>query len=179
MVAHPPDFMANKPSVNGAAHHDVPSFDDRDVSTAEIRELLDYVPSNCGRERWRNVLMAIHHMTGDSSEGLIIANNWSAKGGNKYKGFADVQRQWKSFKVGGGITGATLAEYAKEGGADLSAIWWKHNGTNGNGAAHDALGAKAAEEILKVIGRRRSKGKRASNNKSSRRLRPKPNRSRP
>ncbi|WP_309086417.1 bifunctional DNA primase/polymerase [Chelativorans sp.] len=92
-------------------------------STAEIEELLSYIPANCGYHDWVSVLMAIHAATG--GEGLAIADAWSSKGGVKYPGSKEIEKKWRSFKRSG-ITGRTLAQIAREHGADLSAIALKH-----------------------------------------------------
>lgn len=93
------------------------------TSDDEIAELLSYIPADCGYHDWVAVLMAIHAATG--GDGFSIADQWSASGGAKYPGSNDLARKWRSFKRGG-ITGATLAELARQNGADLSAIAIKY-----------------------------------------------------
>ncbi|MEM1378023.1 MAG: PriCT-2 domain-containing protein, partial [Pseudomonadota bacterium] len=76
--------------------------------------------------QWIEALRALHAATGGSDAGLNIADEWSATGGDAYKGRKDVERKWRSFKTGGGITRGTLAKLAAGYGADLSAIAIKH-----------------------------------------------------
>lgn len=90
---------------------------------SEIEELLSYIPADCGYHDWVSVLMAIHAETGGS--GFALADEWSARGGAKYPGSKELEKKWRSFKSSG-VTGRTLAQLARENGADLSAIAAKY-----------------------------------------------------
>lgn len=94
------------------------------IPDAEIEELLSYIDPDCGYHDWVSVLMAIHAETGGT--GLNLADQWSARG-KKYPGSKELSKKWASFKRDG-ITGRTLAQIAREHGADLSAIALKHRG---------------------------------------------------
>ncbi|MCE7028461.1 bifunctional DNA primase/polymerase [Jiella avicenniae] len=94
-----------------------------ETSLDEIHDLLSHIPSDVGYHEWVQVLMALHAATGGSSDGLSLADAWSA-GGSKYKA-GEVARKWRSFKSQG-INGATIAAIAQQFGADLSAIRIRH-----------------------------------------------------
>lgn len=91
---------------------------------AEMEELLSHIPADLEYNDWISVMQAIHAETGGSGTGLSIADNWSAQG-SKYKGRREIEAKWKSFK-GSGVTGATIAQFARDHGADLSAIAGKY-----------------------------------------------------
>lgn len=93
------------------------------TSDAEIEELLSFIPADCSYADWVAVLMAIHAAT--DGQGLDIADRWSAKGGSKYPGSKALSKKWASFKRHG-VTGRTLAQIARQYGADLSAIAIKY-----------------------------------------------------
>ena len=88
-----------------------------------IRALIAPLDPDIGHDEWRNVLMAIHHETGGSEEGLAIADEWSSAGG-KYKGSAEIDRKWQSFSFTGGssITMGTVRHMLKERGLDANEI---------------------------------------------------------
>src|SRR5690606_17094001 len=88
---------------------------------SEIEELLSYIPPDLGYHDWLAVLMALHA----AGAGIDLADQWSARG-SKYKGRKEIEAKWRSFK-GTGVTGRTLAQIAREHGADLSAIAARHN----------------------------------------------------
>lgn len=92
----------------------------------EVRELLSFIPPDCGYDDWLSVLMAVHEWSGGSPQGLSIADSWSAEG-SKYKP-GEVSGKWKSFKMDGGIHWATVPAIARANGADLSAIARKYRG---------------------------------------------------
>lgn len=76
---------------------------------AKVESALAYVPADCGYHEWIEIGMAIHAELGDSA--FSIWDAWSAKGA-KYPGARTVESHWKSFKPGGGITGATIFKRA-------------------------------------------------------------------
>lgn len=77
-------------------------------------EALRTISPDCSRDDWVKVGMALHHETAGSSEGLECWHAWSKRSG-KYNR-AETDRQWNSFKAGGGITGGTLIAMAIERG---------------------------------------------------------------
>lgn len=96
-----------------------------DTSIGELEELLSYLDPDCGYDDWNTALTAVHSATGGSSDGLAIADAWS-KRGHKYPGSGELVSKWKSYHAGGAVTGATLAQMARDRGADLAAIRHKH-----------------------------------------------------
>ena len=100
--------------------------DDGAPEAGEVLELLSYISPDCGYADWLAVLMGLHDKFNGSEEGFIIADNWSA-GGAKYVP-GEVSSKWHSFTPGGGTSFKTVAELAKQNGADLSAIARKYKG---------------------------------------------------
>lgn len=98
--------------------------DDGAPEAGEVLELLSYISPDCGYADWLAVLMGLHDKFNGSEEGFIIADNWSA-GGAKYVP-GEVSSKWHSFTPGGGTSFKTVAELAKQNGADLSAIARKY-----------------------------------------------------
>lgn len=101
-------------------------FNPNDSDSAEVLDLLSYISPDCGYADWLSVLMGLHDKFGGSEEGFTIADNWST-GGSKYV-VGEVASKWHSFKPGGGTSFGTVAELAKQNGADLSEIARKHKG---------------------------------------------------
>lgn len=93
-------------------------------SIKEIAELLRYVNADLPYDEWSKILMAVHDGTNGSDDGLTLVDQWSATG-SKYRGLADVQKHWHSFRSSG-VTISTLADAARAGGADLAAISHLH-----------------------------------------------------
>lgn len=92
------------------------------ADASEIDDLLSYVSPDCSYQEWVSVLMAIHSALGEA--GLAVADQWSA-GGRKYRQ-GEVAKKWKGFSSEGGVNLGSLAELARQGGADLSAISRHH-----------------------------------------------------
>lgn len=107
----------------GSSRQYVKSNDDR---LNEMEEMLSFIPADLDYNDWVMVLQAIHAETGGSQTGMAIADTWSSKG-SKYKGTKEIAAKWRSFK-GSGVTGATIAQFARDHGADLSAIAGKYAG---------------------------------------------------
>lgn len=101
-----------------------PANDNAPADAAEVAELLSFISPDIGYQDWVSVLMAVHGALG--SDGLAIADAWSARGAKYRKG--DVATRWKGFTAGKGVTLSTVAQLARDGGADLSAIATKHRG---------------------------------------------------
>jgi hypothetical protein len=85
--------------------------------------LLSHVPPDCDYQTWLTVLMALHARFSGSSEGLDIAEQWSAQGAKYRRG--EIAVKWRSFR-GSGVTFASLPAIARNHGADLSEIARKH-----------------------------------------------------
>jgi hypothetical protein len=84
-----------------------------DDKRAKVESALSALSPDCDYDTWLHIGMAVHAELGDG--GLMVWDYWSGKGG-KYRGFKDLESHWKSFKPGGGITGATLFKFAKDAG---------------------------------------------------------------
>lgn len=93
-----------------------------DAGASEVDELLSYISPDCSYTEWVSVLMAVHSALG--SEGLAIADSWSARG-QKYRQ-GEVAKKWKGFSSTGGVNIASLADLARQGGANLSEISRRH-----------------------------------------------------
>ena len=64
----------------------------------ELRKLLERANPDISYPEWLRIGMAIHHETKGSDDGLAIWNEWSANG-EKYKGIADLEVHWRTFKI--------------------------------------------------------------------------------
>lgn len=108
-----------------------------DTGTSEVEEILLWIdPDGGGYYAWLDVLIGLHSHFQGSSEGLQLADLWSSQGA-KYK-VGEVAEKWKGFSSNGDKTFATVAEMARQNGADLSDIARRHK----RGAARE----RAAEE---------------------------------
>lgn len=85
---------------------------DSKVYLDDAAEMLDYVSSDCPRESWVEIGMALRDEFGDAA--CHLWHNWSAKAGKRYN-HNDAQAAWRSFS-GHGVTIGTLCHHAKEGG---------------------------------------------------------------
>lgn len=104
------------------------------TSLAEVEDLLSFIdPDAEGYAAWIEVLQALHDHFDGGSEGLHLADQWSSRGAMYRSG--EVAAKWKGFRAGGGVTLATLAQRARQNGADLSEIARRHKGPQGGGAA--------------------------------------------
>lgn len=81
------------------------------VDLTEAESMLDFVSSDCSRDEWLQIGMALRDEFGDMAYNLW--HTWSAKS-SKYKQ-KDADSVWKSFS-GEGVTIATVVFYAKQGG---------------------------------------------------------------
>lgn len=84
----------------------------RRVDLSEAVEMLGFVSSDCGRDDWIKIGMALRDEFGDAAVNLW--HDWSAKANQRYK-HSDAQAAWRSFG-GHGITIGTLVYFAKDGG---------------------------------------------------------------
>lgn len=96
----------------------------KDASLDELWDMLSAIPADCDYNEWIICLQAIHFETDGSSSGLEMVDQWSS-GGSKYRGTKEIEVKWRSFR-GSGITRGSLAEIARQHGADLSAIARDH-----------------------------------------------------
>ena len=62
-----------------------------------LRELIAGRDPDASYDDWLRVGMALHHETCGSNSGLAVWNEWSASG-KKYKGLADLETHWRSFR---------------------------------------------------------------------------------
>jgi hypothetical protein len=97
------------------------------ATASEVTDLLSYIPADCGYSDWLAVLMGLHDKFNGSEEGLTLADQWSARGAKYVPG--EVAAKWRSFDVGGGAGFGSIAELARQNGADLSQIARQHKGT--------------------------------------------------
>ena len=82
------------------------------VDLSEAAEMLDYISSDCPRDEWVQVGMALRDEFGDAA--CHLWHNWSQKAGKRYN-HNDAQSAWRSFG-GHGVTIGTLVYLAKQGG---------------------------------------------------------------
>ena len=103
-----------------------------------VAEMLRFIPAE-DRDTWLRVGMALHHETGGSAAGEALWDQWS-RVSEKFD-VTDQRQAWRSFRSkSGGVTGATIAKLATEGG-------YRNGGTNGNHqlAGKTGVGAKKVE----------------------------------
>jgi hypothetical protein len=92
-------------------------------TAAMIEEIIERIDTT-DRETWRNVVSAIHHETGGSACGFVLARRASDKSFGSIATNVELQTMWRSLGKGGGkhvTMGTLMHEYAKAGGdkADL------------------------------------------------------------
>jgi len=92
------------------------------ANVAKLPALLAAIDPDCSRPAWMNAMMATHHTTGGDTDGLRVFDAWSSNG-SKYKGFKDVEKQWKSLDghEGSFIKIGTLISMARAAGGDVDA----------------------------------------------------------
>lgn len=93
---------------------------------AEVLDILDHIPPDCGYNDWLAVLMGLHDHFAGSTEGLTVADDWSARG-TKYQP-GEVAMKWRGFRAGAGAGWGSVCELARQNGADLGAIAKRHKG---------------------------------------------------
>ena len=79
-----------------------------------VLDALSHLSPSMGYDDWIDVGLCLHSYE-PNEKGLQMWLSWSSKGSN-FGGEKDVRTHWKSFKVGGGKTIATLFQRAKEAG---------------------------------------------------------------
>lgn len=87
-------------------------YDNEKFDLSEAAEMLDYISSDCPRDEWVQIGMALRDEFGDAAMGLW--HNWSRKAGKRYN-HNDAQSAWRSFS-GNGVTIGTIVHFAKQGG---------------------------------------------------------------
>jgi hypothetical protein len=111
---------------------------------SKIESALAVISADCGYEEWIEIGMAIHAELGDA--GFSVWDYWSSKGSSYPgpRGANGTETHWKSFRPGGGITGATLFKRAKDAG------WRAPKGsrapTSSKGAGGDRGGTPPPED---------------------------------
>lgn len=99
---------------------DQPSPGDYDLGT--VRDALNNLPNDGTHDDWTETLMAVHHATRGSQDGLALAAGWSAG----YPGFSfkELQVKWRSFGKHNGapITVDTLFAKARQNGWQATSL---------------------------------------------------------
>ena len=98
------------------------------VKVVALREVLKHLDPEEGYSEWLQTLMAIHHETQGSNDGLVLADEWSSRG-SSYKSFNEIESKWKSFDgfTGKPVTIATLWKKLSDQGVDAWALRSKVN----------------------------------------------------
>jgi hypothetical protein len=92
------------------------------ISSAHLAAMLEHLDPELGYHDWSRVLMAVHHETNGSPEGLALVDRWSARG-HSYKGTREVESHWRSFRpVSPPVTVATIKAYLRDTGLDWREI---------------------------------------------------------
>ena len=81
-------------------------------TAAEIKEALDFIPSDIARDDWVKVLTAIKSCLGEG--GFLIADSWSRSTPDRYKA-SDVKHTWKSLRLGA-VSAGTIFHLARKNG---------------------------------------------------------------
>lgn len=94
-----------------------------DQHLAFIQALLDELDPDADYDFWLHTLMAVHHETKGSDDGLTLADEWSSRG-QLYKGFREVAYKWNSFAKyeGQPRTIGSLCHAVERAGGDPNAI---------------------------------------------------------
>lgn len=85
---------------------------EQNIKPTDISDALTWISSDCDRDAWVRILMAIKSALGDA--GRDVAEDWSARA-DSYQPAA-FRATWRSIKEGGGITVATLFKLAADAG---------------------------------------------------------------
>lgn len=83
-----------------------------DIALSEAAEMLDFISSDCSREDWLMIGMALRDEFGDAANGLW--HQWSSKAASRYDARA-AQSVWRSFSSEGVGIGSLIYR-AKQGG---------------------------------------------------------------
>jgi putative DNA primase/helicase len=128
----------------GASKDWLPALEDEKLLA--IRALIAPLDPDAGYDEWCKVLMAIHHATSGSVEGLAIADEWSSAGG-KYEGQHKIAEKWQSFSssLGSSITMGTVRHMLTERGLDANQILK-------NAYVHSCKGSAPRQSLLNLEG---------------------------
>lgn len=92
------------------------------VELEQLREALAFIPNTGADELnyddWLGIIFGVHHVTGGSAEGLVLAHEFSARSSKHNPEFLDT-RVWPYVKRGANapqVTGATVLAMAREYG---------------------------------------------------------------
>lgn len=91
-------------------------------SLDEARGHLMACDARADREDWLKAMMAIHHETSGSLDGLELCDEWSKTAGDRYGGRSSVESVWRSFGRSSGsapVTGKWLLKWKSEFQANL------------------------------------------------------------
>ena len=104
-----------------------------EVNWSEIESVLSVISSDCSRDQWIEVGMALHWAaahTDSMDKGLELWNRWSAQAPAKYPGEREIGVQWRSFRADKGqtVTLGSLYHLARAAGwtkppMDVSALF--------------------------------------------------------
>ena len=113
------ETKTQNPSVE--SHGSIVECEDQDL--AFLRALLNELDPDDNYDFWVHTLMAVHHETKGSDDGLTLADEWSRRG-QLYKGFREVAYKWNSFAKYDGQprTIGSLCHAVEKAGGDPLAI---------------------------------------------------------
>jgi RecA-family ATPase len=70
------------------------------VGRADLEQWLERIdPAALGYGDWLNIGLALHHETGGADDGLMLWDQWSSRGGDKYLGIDELEAKWPGFHV--------------------------------------------------------------------------------
>jgi len=125
------------------------TYNPRELSIAEVQEILSYIDPSCNYDTWLSVTMGIKSL-GEIYEDAWLS--WSARGSN-HKPSVD-HRKWHQVEPQGGINFGTVCHLAQENGADLSQIAKKYKATSQSSEknnSYEKIEAPTFEELLLQI----------------------------
>jgi hypothetical protein len=88
----------------------------------EVAELLAWCDPECAREDWIKIGMALHHWDNGGEAGRGRWHDWSLPGSTYDADTLDGQYDRFDSSKPGGVTKASIAHYAEQSGANLTAI---------------------------------------------------------
>jgi len=109
----------------------------------EVDRALARIPADCKMDTWIRVGMALH-ATGDSGA-LARWDQWSSKGGDKYRGQTETAYKWTTFKAEGDVGLGTLFAIAREHGFRREVMQFDAGGTHPNETRPPLLNGAGAE----------------------------------
>ncbi len=118
-------------------------------STAEVQEILSYIPSTLDYDTWILITMGLKSL-GEQYRSLWL--NWSASGQNHDPAIDPAK--WDQVSADGNITFKSVCYYAEIHGADLSAIakkYSKRDSVDTNSANKNGDPPRGYEELLEAV----------------------------